>query len=227
MDSNQPSDTSKNSASVIVRDKQGVSPLAQRMYEQLVKCPVAQRMYDNMADGVSLSAVMAVAMTDHEVTTVAQSVRSMETSVRKFAKDYDERTLAALVLTHLTLVEDMANVARPMKPEALAMLAKKVTKMLIEEDVTVNLADLQIITNRLINGDAGNIYGGLNSQIVMKAFTDYICEKAGEFAAWREEQAREHSFGSFGSARSKESARLADQHAMKLYLDGTLQKDIK
>jgi hypothetical protein len=211
MDSNQPSATSK---SVTVRDN-------------LANCPVAQRMYDRMADGVPLAAVMAVALTNHEVTTIAQSVRSLETSVRKFAKDYDERTLAALVLTHLTLVEDMANVARPMKPEALAMLAKKVTKMLIEEDVTVNLADLQIIANRLINGDAGNIYGGLNSQIVMKAFSDYICEKAGEFAAWREEQSREHSFGSFGSARSKEFARMKDQQAMKMYLDGTLNKDIK
>ena len=211
MDSNQPSATSK---SVAVRDN-------------LANCPVAQRMYDRMADGVPLAAVMAVALTNPEVTTIAQSVRSLETSVRKFAKDYDERTLAALVLTHLTLVEDMANVARPMKPEALAMLAKKVTKMLIEDDVTVNLADLQIVANRLIEGEAGNIYGGLNSQIVMKAFSDYICEKAGEFAAWREEQSREHSFGSFGSARSKESARMKDQQAMKMYLDGTLNKDIK
>ena len=212
MDSNQPSATSN--VAVTVRDN-------------LAGCPVAQRMYDHMADGVPMAAVMAVALTDHEVTTVAQSVRSMGTSVRKFAKDYDERTLAALVLTHLTLVEDMANVARPMKTEALAMLAKKVAKMLVEDDVTVNLADLQIIANRLINGDAGNIYGGLNSQIVMKAFTDYICEKAGEFAAWREEQAREHSFGRFGSERSKESERLKDLQAMQMYRDGTLGKDIK
>lgn len=211
MDSNQPSTTSK---SVAVRDN-------------LAGCPVAQRMYDRMADGVPMAAVMAVALTDHEVTTVAQSVRSMGTSVRKFAKDYDERTLAALVLTHLTLVEDMANVARPMKPEAMAMLAKKVTAMLLEEDVTINLADLQIVADRMVNGDAGNIYGGLKSQIVTKAFTDYICEKANAFADWRQEQAREHSFGSFGSDRSKESARLKDQQAMKLYLDGTLNKDLK
>lgn len=202
MDSNQPSTTSK---SVAVRDN-------------LANCPVAQRMYDRMADGVPLAAVMAVALTNHEVTTIAQSVRSLETSVRKFAKDYDERTLAALVLTHLTLVEDMANVARPMKPEALAMLAKKVTRMLVDEDVTINLADLQIVANRLINGDAGNIYGGLNSQIVVKAFADYITEKANAFADWREEQAREHAFGSFGAVRSHDIERGKFKEAMSMYL---------
>ena len=213
MDSNQLSTTCRNEGAVTVRD-------------QLDNCPVAQRMCDRMGD-IPTAALAVVNSTDTSVTTAAESVRTAGVSVTRFSKEFGDRTLAALVLTHLTLVEDMANVARPMKPEALAMLAKKVTKMLIEEDVTVNLADLQIIANRLINGDAGNIYGGLNSQIVMKAFTDYICEKANEFSAWREEQAREHSFGSFGSARSKESARLADQHAMKLYLDGTLSKDIK
>ena len=214
MDSNQLSTTSKGGTAVTVRD-------------QLGNCPVAQRMYDRMADDIPLAALAVVNSTNTAVTTAADSVRNAGVSVTRFTKEFGERTLAALVLTHLTMVEDMANVARPMKPEALAMLAKKVTKMLVEEDVTVNLADLQIVANRLINGDAGNIYGGLNSQIVTKAFTDYIREKANAFADWRQEQAREHSFGSFGSARNKESARLKDQQAMKLYLDGTLNKDLK
>ena len=214
MGSNQLSTTSKGGTAVTVRD-------------QLGNCPVAQRMYDRMADDIPLAALAVVNSTNTAVTTAADSVRNAGVSVTRFTKEFGERTLAALVLTHLTMVEDMANVARPMKPEALAMLAKKVTKMLVEEDVTVNLADLQIVANRLINGDAGNIYGGLNSQIVTKAFTDYIREKANAFADWRQEQAREHSFGSFGSARNKESARLKDQQAMKLYLDGTLNKDLK
>lgn len=213
MDNNQLSVTSKGGA-VALR-------------ESLAGCPVAQRMLERMADDIPTAALAVVNSTDTAVTTAAESVRSSGVSVTRFTKEFGERILAALVLTHLTLVEDMANVARPMKPEALAMLAKKVTAMLLEEDVTINLADLQIISNRLINGDAGNIYGGLNSQIVTKAFTDYIYEKAGEFAAWREEQSREHGFGSFGAQRSKESARLKDQHAMKLYLDGTLNNDIK
>ena len=216
MDNSLPSVTSNQAVSLPTRDS-------------LAHCPVAQRLYDRTggADGIPLGAVAVVNSTDTSVATAADSVRHVGVSVTRFSKEFGDRTLAALVLTHLTLVEDMANVARPMKPEAMAMLAKKVTAMLLEEDVTVTLADLQIVADRMVNGDAGNIYGGLNSQIVTKAFTDYICEKANAFADWRQEQAREHSFGSFGSDRSKESARLKDQQAMKLYLDGTLNKDLK
>lgn len=213
MDNNQLSVTSKG----------GVVALR----ESLAGCPVAQRMLERMADEIPTAALAVVNSTDTTITTAAASVRSAGVSVTRFNKEFGERTLAALVLTHLTLVEDMANVARPMKPEALAMLAKKVARMLLEEDVTINLADLQIVANRLINGEAGQVYGGLNSQMVTKAFTDYIYEKAGEFAAWREEQSKEHGFGSFGAVRSRDSGRLKDQQAMKLYLDGTLNKDIK
>ena len=192
MDNSLPSVTSNQAVSLSTRDS-------------LAHCPVAQRLYDRTggADGIPLGAVAVVNSTDTSVATAADSVRHVGVSVTRFSKEFGERTLAALVLTHLTLVEDMANVARPMKPEAMAMLAKKVTAMLLEEDVTVTLADLQIVADRMVNGDAGNIYGGLNSQIVTK------------------------SFGSFGSARNKESARLKDQQAMKLYLDGTLNKDLK
>ena len=189
--------------------------------------PVATRLIQRIPDGIPVKAVEAILKTDLDITTADQSVRSLEPSVRSFAGIYGERTLAAIILSHLTLVEDLANVSRQMKPEAMAMLAKKVTAMLLAEDVSINLADLQIVANRMINGEAGSIYGGLNSQIVTKAFTDYICEKAEAFSGWRQEQAREHSFGSFGNARSKEHGRLSDQQAMKMYLEGTLKKDIK
>ena len=216
MDNSLPSVTSNQAVSLPARDS-------------FAHCPVAQRLYDRTggADGIPLGAVAVVNSTDTSVATAADSVRHAGVSVTRFSKEFGDRTLAALVLTHLTLVEDMANVARPMKPEAMAMLAKKVTAMLLEEDVTINLADLQIVADRLINGEAGNVYGGLNSQMVMKAFADFICEKANAFADWRQEQAREHSFGSFGSDRSKESARLKDQQAMKMYMEGTLKKDLK
>lgn len=215
MDSNQLSTISNQSMAVTTR-------------ESLACCPVAQRLHDRCgADGVSLLAVSDVAGVDKGVTTAAQSVRYDGMSVSRFAKTHGEKTLAALVLAHLTLVEDMANVARPMKPEAMALLAKKVVAMLLEEDMTVNLADLQIVADRLINGEAGNVYGGLNAQLVMKAFTGYIGEKANAFADWRQEQSREHDFGTFGSMRSKEAGRMRDQQALRLYLDGTLNKDIK
>ncbi len=213
-DNKQLTTTSKGGAAVAVRDF-------------LTSSPVALRMFERMPNEIPIKAIEAVLKSDQDIKTPAQSVRSLEPSVTRFASVYGERALAALVLSHLSLVEDMANVARPMKPEGMAMLAKEVTKMLMEEDVAINLADLQIVADRLVKGEAGQIYGGLNSQTVIKAFTDYISEKAGEIVEWRMEKAREHGFGDFGTTRTREMSRLKDQQAMKLYLEGTLNKDIK
>ena len=199
--------------------------------ERLQKCPVAQRLYDRTGDGLPMAAVAVVAATDRSITTATESVRSTgQVSVKRFAKDFDERTLAALVLTHLSIVEDMVNVARPMKPEAMAMLSKDVAQMLLEDDMTFNLADIQIVADRLANGDAGQVYGGLNKAMVMKAFTGYMREKCDAFVELREEQAREHSFGDFGAERggtARLRERMKNVAALAAYNEGTFKKDIK
>lgn len=216
-DGKQLSTTSKGVAAIAVRDV-------------LASSPVALRMFERMPNEIPTKAIEAVLKIDQDIKTAAQSVRSLEPSVSRFASVYGERALAALVLSHLSLVEDMANVARPMKPEGIAMLAKEVTKMLMEEDVAINLADLQIVADRLIKGEAGQIFGGLNSQIVIKAFTDYIREKAGEIVEWRMEKAREHSFGDFGAERGGTAQlreRMKNVAALAAYNEGNFKKDIK
>ena len=216
-DNKKLSNTSNGVAAVAVRDV-------------LTSSPVALRMFERMPNEIPIKAIEAVLKSDHDIKTAAQSVRSLEPSVSRFASVYGERALAALVLSHLSLVEDMANVARPMKPEGIAMLAKEVTKMLMEEDVAINLADLQIVADRLIKGEAGQIYGGLNSQIVIKAFTDYISEKAGEIVEWRMEKSKEHSFGDFGAERggtAQLKERMKSLAAFAAYNEGNLKNDIK
>lgn len=199
--------------------------------ELLQKCPVAQRLYDRTGDGLPMAAVAVVAAADRSITTATESVRCTgQVSVKRFAKDFDERTLAALVLTHLSIVEDMVNVARPMKPEAMAMLSKEVAQMLVEDDMQWNLADIQIVADRLANGDAGQVYGGLNKAMVMKAFLAYMGEKCDAFVALREEQAREHSFGDFGAERGGTAQlreRMKNVAALAAYNEGNFKKDIK
>ena len=179
--------------------------------EKLRHCPVALRLYDN-TDGIPLGAVAVIAAVDRDITTAAESVQSTgQVSVRRFVKDFDERSLSALILTHLTIVEDMVNVARPMKPEAMARLAKNVAKLLTDDDMTVNLADIQIVADRLANGEARQVYGGLNTPMVMKAFTDYLGEKGNAFADFRERQAKEQ-FGSFGERTGESWATERKKH---------------
>lgn len=181
-----------------------------------------------MADGTQTmnTAMLAViASSDRSIVTAADSVRSVgQVSVKRFAKDFDERSLSAVILSHLTFVEDMCNVSSPMKPEAMAALAKKVAQLLLSEDMTLNLADIQIVADRLTSGEAGHVYGGLNSQIVMKAFTDYLWEKAGAYCDLREEESQRYKRG-FGEGRTTgttEAARAIERvkHAAahELYL---------
>lgn len=189
--------------------------------------PVAIRMLECMPNEISTKAVDAVVKIDQDIRTVAQSVRySLEPSVGRFANVYGERSLSALVLSHLMMVEDMANVARPLKPEAMATLAKTVTRMLLDDDVQMNLADLQIVADKLVKGEAGEIYGGLNSQIVVKAFTDYMQEKALEFVKYRQEKAHEKYGNDFGNERSSMTARETDRvkhaAAREAYMKGIL-----
>lgn len=201
--------------------------------ERLQHSPVAQRLYDQAGgDGIPLGAVAVVAATDRSITTARDSVRGGQVSVKRFAKDFDERTLAALILMHLTIVEEVVNVARPMKPEAMAILAKNVARMLVEDDMTWNLADIQIVADRLANGDAGQVYGGLTGPMVMKAFTEYMGEKCDAFVELREEQASKYK-PDFGMGRTSNSEaiqaseRVKHMAAREAYQNGTLKKDIK
>lgn len=189
--------------------------------------PIAMRMYECLPAEINIKAVDSVAKIDQDIRTVAQSVRySLEPSVSRFAIVYGERALSALILSHLMMVEDMANVARPLKPEAMATLAKTVTRILLDDDVQMNLADLQIVADKLVKGEAGEIYGGLNSQIVVKAFTDYMQEKALEFVKYRQEKAHEKYGNGFGKERSSMTARETDRvkhaAAREAYMKGIL-----
>lgn len=194
--------------------------------------PIAMRMYECLPAEINIKAVDSVAKIDQDIRTVAQSVRySLEPSVSRFASVYGERALSALILSHLMMVEDMANVARPLKPEAMATIAKTVTRVVLDDDVSLNLADLQIVADKLVKGEAGEIYGGLNSQIVVKAFTDYINEKAGEIVCYRQEKAHEkYGKGMFGIERScttaKVEERVKHEAARQAYISGMLNQQI-
>lgn len=195
--------------------------------------PIAMRMYECLPSEINIKAVDSVAKIDQDIRTAAQSVRySLEPNVSRFASVYGERALSALVLSHLMMVEDMANVSRPLKPEAMAAIAKTVTRVMLDDDVSLNLADIQIVADRLVKGEAGDIYGGLNSQIVVTAFTDYIKEKAEEIVCYRQEKAHEkYGKGFVGIERScttaKADERVKHVAAREAYNSGVLSQQIE
>lgn len=205
--------------------------------ESLACCPVAQRLLSQGAGDNSFptAAVAVVANAAGVATTAAESVGCGLTTVKLFVKHFDERTFAAVILTHMTMLEDMLNVARPMKPDAMAALAKQVAQMLLDDDMSWNFSDIQIVMDRLAKGEAGQVYGGLNAPMVTKAFTDYMCEKANAFIDFREREARERYGSGLGRERTRADyddavragERVKHMAAREAYQNGTLQKDIK
>ena len=178
MDSNQLSTTSKGITLPKGRDA-------------LKHCPVAMRLYDHAVAtaGFPMEAVAVLAATDTGIRSASESVRSKSVTVKSFSKDYGEYTLSAVVLAHLTMVEDMLNVSRPLKPDTMAALAKKMARMLLDDDMDWNLADIRIVADRLADGDAGQVFGGLTTPLVRKAFLEYMCEKMDAFTEMRNEEA--------------------------------------
>ena len=201
--------------------------------ESLKHCPVALMLYDRVAgdNGIPMEAVSVVAATDMCVTTAAASIRSGAMPVRQFAKDFEERTLSAVILTHLMLAEDIANVSRPMKSEAMAAVAKKVSRMLLDDDMTWNLADIRIVADRLGNGECGPVYGGLSGPMIMKAFMDYMGEKMDAFTDLRNEEAaafnEQWDRGINTGRYCKEAEIRKHRKAMHDYQLKQMQKDIK
>ena len=211
--------------------KQDVGQAVAIRSESLSHCPVAQRMLEHVGgeDGFPTAAVAVVANAAGVARTAAESVGSGLTTVKLFARHFDERTLSAVILTHLTMTEDMLNVSRPMKPDALASLAKQVARMLLDDDMSWNFADIQIVMDRIADGESGQVFGGLTAPIVKKAFADYMSEKGEAYAAWREEESKRYS-DRFGSERSCTTAkaveRVKHEAARQAYISGMLNQQI-
>ena len=187
--------------------------------EQLKDCPVAMRLYDRTADGLPLGAVAMVNATP-TVASADESVRTKSVSVERYAEDFGERSLAALIVAHLSLVEDMLNVARPLKAEAMAMLAKKVAQTLLADDVAITLADLQLIADRLVSGE---VYGGLNAALVMRTVEGYIAEKGEAFVNMRIEENARYK-GDTRRENRTQTERQKNREAMHEYRLNRMQK---
>ena len=191
-------------------------------------CPVAQRLYDQHKAELStssstglvlpLGAVAVVAAVDSTIATADQSVRSRQVTVKRFAHEFGERSLAALVLAHLTIAQDMLNPARPMKPEAMAQTAKDTARMLLADDMDWNLADLRIVADRISHSE---IFGGLNAPTVHKAFLAYMEEKGDAYARLRQEENEQHKGDCRRHSRDDEERRK-NRKAMHEYNLGKL-----
>ena len=163
-------------------------------------------------------AALSMAVREAGITTVRKSVESNFPSINRIVKELGYKEPAALMVAHITRMEALLNVSRPMLPEAMAETAKCVIDTCLESGVNINAADIEIVFKRACSGRYGSYYGGIGCNDVLTWFNNYISEKAEEYVQYNIEKSQQLDNGGERSYdRAKAKDREAHQVAAEYY----------
>jgi len=163
-------------------------------------------------------AALSMAVREAGITTVRKSVESNFPSINRIVKELGYKETAALMVAHITRMEALLNVSRPMLPEAMAETAKCVIDTCLESGVNINAADIEIVFKRACSGRYGSYYGGIGCNDVLTWFNNYISEKAEEYVQYNIEKSQQLDNGGERSYdRAKAKDREAHQVAAEYY----------
>lgn len=155
-------------------------------------------------------AALSMAVREAGITTVRKSVESNFPSINRIVKELGYKETAALMVAHITRMEALLNVSRPMLPEAMAETAKCVIDTCLESGVNINAADIEIVFKRACSGRYGSYYGGIGCNDVLTWFNNYISEKAEEYVQYNIEKSQRFDSG---GERSYDRAKAKDKEA--------------
>ena len=155
-------------------------------------------------------AALSMAVREAGITTVRKSVESNFPSINRIVKELGYKETAALMVAHITRMEALLNVSRPMLPEAMAETAKCVIDTCLESGVNINAADIEIVFKRACSGKYGSYYGGIGCNDVLTWFNNYISEKAEEYVQYNIEKSQRFDSG---GERSYDRAKAKDKDA--------------
>ena len=155
-------------------------------------------------------AALSMAVREAGITTVRKSVESNFPSINRIVKELGYKETAALMVAHITRMEALLNVSRPMLPEAMAETAKCVIDTCLESGVNINAADIEIVFKRACSGKYGSYYGGIGCNDVLTWFNNYISEKAEEYVQYNIEKSQRFDSG---GERSYDRAKAKDKEA--------------
>lgn len=133
---------------------------------------------------------LSMAVREAGITTVRQSVESNFPSIGRIVKELGYKETAALMVAHITRLEALLNVSRPMLPEAMAETAKTVIDTCLDSGVNINAADIEIVFKRARTGRYGSFYGGIGCNDILTWFNGYISEKAEEYVQYNIEKSQ-------------------------------------
>ena len=167
---------------------------------------------------------LSMAVREAGITTVRQSVESNFPSIGRIVKELGYKETAALMVAHITRLEALLNVSRPMLPEAMAETAKTVIDTCLDSGVNINAADIEIVFKRARTGRYGSFYGGIGCNDILTWFNGYISEKAEEYVQYNIEKSQQYDTG---GERSYDMAKAKDREAHRAAAEYFRQSEIK
>lgn len=155
-------------------------------------------------------AALSMSVREAGITTVRRSVESNFPSINRIVRELGYKETAVLMVAHITRLEALLNVSRPMLPEAMAETAKCIIDTCLESGISINAADIEIVFKRARSGRYGSYYGGIGCNDILTWFNDYISEKAEEFVRYNIEKSQQYDSG---GERSCDRAKAKDREA--------------
>lgn len=98
-------------------------------------------------------------------------------TVRKCISDLGLVPTTAMVKLQLVKLNFMLNMARPLSDDMIEIYAPLIVDRIVEEDVSLNLADLRIIFDNAAMGRYGKVFGGLGLNDIISWIDQYVSDK--------------------------------------------------
>lgn len=155
-----------------------------------------QNALSTISKDILVPAKLSELVRERNITTARHSIESGVPSVRAAVKNYGYKDMAAAVVMQIERLQLLLNVSKPMQPEAVAETAKMVVDYLLDDGVSINLADIDIVFSRAAKGFYGKFYGGFGCADVLGWFIDYSTEKALAYVDYNMEKSQTYNSNS-------------------------------
>lgn len=140
-------------------------------------------------------------------------------TIGRAVKDLGRKSVEGYIKMNLAMLNAVLNLSRPMTATMIEISAPLIVTHILEDDCSLNLADMKIIFERAMKGFYGSYYNGIGLQDIIKWIDAYVAEKCNEIERWHHNHNQSHNEANRYDrlSGSKDSERNAFHEAMVRY----------
>ena len=153
-----------------------------------------------------------------KVDTPMKAYESRAPTIAEIQKAHGERYCMARIAGLLLSLEDYLGAQCDLSKDQYIIL----TEDIMDRFYMLNMADINLVLQRIRHGESGKIFGKVSLQYLYKAFEDYTQERTATIA--ESHRASEDSIAKHGYDRTKAS-RLSDEELEDLYKNYDLEQE--